>query len=100
MTIKFKNNIGKKELISDLKNIFGTSTSNVSKITDDIIDTVILILKDKKKVNIKNFGSFNIVFKKEREGRNPKNQQKFNITSRNSISFKASSLLRDKLNEV
>ena len=40
----------------------------MQKITDDIIETIATILVEEKKINIKNFGSLNIVYKKkERE---------------------------------
>ena len=65
---------------------------------------VILIKKYKvnnnilKKINLKNLGSLKIVFKKERDGRNPKTKEKYKIKSRNTIQFKASETLKRKLN--
>ena len=41
---------------------------------------------------------FNVVFKNEREGRNPKTKEKFIITSRNTIKFKVSETLKKKIN--
>ena len=90
MTIKNKQSLGKKEIIYSLKSSIGTSYTNIQKITDDIIDILTNILIDQKKINIKNFGSFNIVHKNERIGRNPKTKEEFTITSRNAVKFKPS----------
>ena len=90
MTIKNKQSLGKKEIIYSLKSSIGTSYTNIQKITDDIIDILTNILIDQKKINIKNFGSFNIVYKNERVGRNPKTKEEFTITSRNAVKFKPS----------
>ena len=46
--------------------------------TEKLVESLILILKDlikAKKTSIKNFGTFKIVNKKKRVGRNPKNKK-------------------------
>ena len=99
MTTKYKSSLVKKEIASNIKSSIGLSSKNIQDITDDIIDVIIDILIQRKKLNIKNFGSFNIIFKKEREGRNPKTKEKHIIKERNSIKFRASILLKKKINE-
>ena len=98
MAIKFKQNLGKREIIDKLTPVIGFSSRNIQKITDEIIEIIASILKDQKKINLKNLGSLKIVFKKQRDGRNPKTKEKFIINSRNTIQFKTSELLKKKLN--
>ena len=100
MTIKNKQSLGKKEIIYSLKSSIGTSYTNIQKITDDIIDILTNILIDQKKINIKNFGSFNIVHKNERIGRNPKTKEEFTITSRNAVKFKPSKEFKQIVNDI
>tara|TARA_B100001741_G_C16312715_1_gene486651 strand:+ start:182 stop:484 length:303 start_codon:yes stop_codon:yes gene_type:complete len=100
MTTKFKQNLGKREISNIIKSEIGFSSERIQKVTDDIIESFISTLAEEKKVNIKNFGSFNIVRKKQRVGRNPKTKETFLITSRNSINFKASNQLKQKINEI
>ncbi len=49
MVIKLKDNLGKKEIINNVKSFVGFSSNNLQKITDDIIDIIIDILISKKK---------------------------------------------------
>ena len=98
MTTKLKQNLGKREIITKLTSVIGFSSKNVQKITEDIIEIIISNLVYNKKINLKNFGTFNVVFKSEREGRNPKTKEKFIITSRNTIKFKVSETLKKKIN--
>ena len=98
--IKTRQNLKKKEIVNNLKSTIGFSSKNLLKITDDIIDVIIDVLAKDKKLNIKNFGSFKIIFKNKREGRNPKNKEKFMILPRNTVRFKASILLKQKINEI
>ena len=99
MKIKSEQNLIKKEIAYKIKKKIGFSSEIIQQITDDIIDIFIEFLINKKKINIKNFGSFVIAFKNEREGRNPKTKEKFIINSRNTIKFKASNLLKKKINQ-
>ena len=99
MTTKLKQNLGKREIITKITSAIGFSSKNVQKITEDIIEIIISNLVYNKKINLKNLGTFNVVFKNEREGRNPKTKEKFIITSRNTIKFKVSETLKKKINE-
>ena len=98
MTAKFKQNLGKRELINKLTSVIGFSSKNVQKITEDIIETIVSNLIHYKKINLKNLGTFNVIFKNKREGRNPKTKERFIITSRNTIKFKVSDSLKKKIN--
>ena len=98
MTTKLKQNLGKREIITKITSAIGFSSKNVQKITEDIIEIIISNLVYNKKINLKNLGTFNVVFKNEREGRNPKTKEKFIITSRNTIKFKVSETLKKKIN--
>ena len=100
MTVKFKKNLSKKDISKNIESIIGFSSQKIQKITNDIIELIIKILINQKKINIKNFGSFILVHKKDREGRNPKTKEKFKIISRNTVKFKVSDLLKQKINEI
>ena len=98
MTIKSKQNLGKKEIANKLSSIIGFSSQSIQKITDDIIEIISTNLNEDKKINLKNLGSLKVIFKKERVGRNPKTKETFKINSRNSVKFKASETLKKRIN--
>ena len=52
-----------------------------------------------KNLVLKNIGSFKVIQKKQRIGRNPKTKEKFIISARNSLSFTTSKQLLNKLNK-
>ena len=62
----------------------GMTISGVKKILDNNN------LKEKKKVKISNFGTFEIRYKKQREGRNPKTKEAKLISERHVVLFKPS----------
>ena len=87
MNIKITNN--KKILSKKIYNEIGISQAYNEIITNDLIFILKAIIKDGK-LNIKNFGTFKILNKKERIGRNPKTKKIYTIEARKSISFKTS----------
>ena len=45
MTVKFSQNLGKKEIVNNIKSVIGFSHKHIQKVTDDIIDAIIEILQ-------------------------------------------------------
>ena len=83
-------NLTKKEIINSLYMQLGLSKRILDTILEDILNIIVESLKNKKKVKISNFGTFEIRYKKKREGRNPKTKEKKIISERNGVLFKPS----------
>ena len=94
-----KINLTKKDISRKINLKTGLPTSYTNKITDDFIIILKNLIKNKE-INIKNFGSFKIVKKRERIGRNPKNNKTYLIEARKSLSFKISKNLNNKINNI
>jgi len=99
-TVKNKQiNLKKKDIAKNISLNIGISSLYSSKIFNDIIKLIISILKSKKKINIKNFGGFSSLDKKQRLGRNPKNKKTHIIEKRTVITFSASNNLKKRINK-
>ena len=64
-----------------------------------ILNEIAAGLKEEECVKLAGFGTFSVRHKKERIGRNPKTLKEAVITSRKSVSFKASPILKRFVNE-
>ena len=82
----FDKNIKKENLIKSLSKKTGFSLNFSKKLINDLIDVILDNTKNGN-FNLKNLGSFKIMHKKERIGRNPKTKEEFLISSRKSINF-------------
>jgi len=89
----------KKDITQGLSLNMGFSKNFSKKIVDDLIEILKHAIIEKGNLNLKNLGSFKIIAKKERIGRNPKTKEKFIITSRKSLSFTPSKNLLKSLNK-
>ena len=92
-----KKSITKEDLAINLSKKKGFSISFSKKIINNILDILKYEIKTEK-LNLKNIGSFKLIKKKERLGRNPKTKENFIICSRKTISFSPSEKLLKKIN--
>ena len=91
-------NFTRKDLSNKIFKNLGFSKNLSSKIIDDFFETLISEIIKSNKIKISSFGTFSVLHKKERIGRNPKTKIETKILSRKIIKFKASSSLKEKIN--
>jgi nucleoid DNA-binding protein len=92
-----KNNITKIDIAKELSKKTGYSLE-LSKILINNLLIVLISSIKKNKLNLKNIGTFRLINKSERIGRNPITKENFVITSRKSISFISSKKLLSVVN--
>tara|TARA_B100000575_G_C22641422_1_gene395009 strand:+ start:281 stop:556 length:276 start_codon:yes stop_codon:yes gene_type:complete len=90
----YNKNLTKIDIIKDLSNKTGFSKNYSKKIVDSLVKYLILNIKSGS-FSLKNVGKFNIIYKKQRIGRNPKTKKEFIISARNSISFTPSKNIKN-----
>ena len=98
MTSINRNNTKKKDIVGNIFTNIGISSFYATKIVNDFINILIFNLLSNKFLKIKNFGTFNLLKKNIRMGRNPKNKKNYEILERNIVSFKPSEKLKIKVN--
>jgi len=96
---KVKKNITKDILLNKINSQFGLTKVFSEKIINELIFYLIHHIKKDKIIKIKNFGTFKVLKKNERIGRNPKTREEFLIRGRNVIVFKSSKTFLNKLNK-
>ena len=92
-------NLTKKDLVNLVYMQLGFSKQVAETLIEDFLSTIVSNIKKEKKLKLSKFGTFTIRKKKSRIGRNPKTKEEIKISARNSISFKPSDNLKNKLNE-
>ena len=92
------NNLTRIEIANIINKEIGISRSESSFFVDSIVNEMINTLIEKKILKISSFGTLKLRNKKERIGRNPKTGREHTISARNTISFIASKVLKNKVN--
>ena len=92
-------NFTREDVAESLHSDFGLTKKDCISFVNDIIDIIIDGLQNKGYVKIHNFGSFRVIKKKSRMGRNPKTMKDVIIGERNVLKFKPSKLILDFINK-
>ena len=79
------------------KNV-GLSRNESATLVDSVFGEILKSLIQGHDVKISSFGTFVVRKKKERIGRNPKTGQEVPITARSVVTFRASNVLKSKVN--
>ena len=93
------NNFTRKDLANKIYKNVGFSKNLSLKIVDDFFESIILGIIKSNKIKISSFGTFSILNKKERMGRNPKTGVQVKIISRKVVKFRPSLSFKKKINQ-
>ncbi len=89
--------ITRSDFVARLRERFGITTADAYKLVDVIFDEISEALINGEEVKFAGFGSFKILEKAERMGRNPKTGQAAVISARRVVSFRPSSEFRTRV---
>ena len=90
-------NFKKLDLITNLNKTSGFSVNFSKKLINDLINILIQNIK-LGNLTVKGLGSFKILKKKKRLGRNPKTKEEYVISARKTVKFTSSQKLLKSLN--
>ena len=94
-----KRNFTRKDLSNKIYQNIGFSKNFSSKIIDIFFESLISELIISNKIKISSFGTFKVIDKRERIGRNPKTKVEAKISPRKVVKFKPSSLVKKIINK-
>jgi len=89
--------MNKKSLAEKIVEKNEITLTKAEAIVTDLFEEIATSLKEKNDVSIANFGIFKVKYREPRMGRNPKTGESIKIAGRNVVSFKSSSVLKEKV---
>ncbi len=91
-------NLTKKDLVNLVYMQLGFSKQISENLIEDFLSTIVINIKQEKKLKLSKFGTFSIRQKKSRIGRNPKTKEEKMISSRDVVLFKPSKEFKEFVN--
>ncbi len=88
----------KADIVEEVFKKLGFSKSQASEIVETVFETMKETLERGEKLKISGFGNFVPRDKKTRIGRNPKTGEAIEISARRVVTFKASPVLKARMN--
>ena len=95
-----KKNFTRKDLSKRIYQNLGFSKRYSSTLIDNFFETLIQELIRSNKIKISSFGTFKVINKKKRVGRNPKTKEEAIIAPRKVVKFSPSLLVKQKINNL
>ena len=94
-----KRNFTRNDLSKELYQSIGFSKNLSSKIVDNFFEILVSEIIKSGKVKISSFGTFSVLYKNERMGRNPKTGEQIRISASRKVKWKMSKILYKRLNK-
>ena len=91
--------MNKSDLIGNLEGkLKNLSRKEIEVIVDTVFDRMTHALSDGGRIEIRGFGSFEVRTRDPRQGRNPKTGEEVPILPRRVLTFRASNVLKERIN--
>lgn len=91
--------MNKSELVATIAEKVGTSKKSAEANLDAIIEIISEVLRNKEKVQLIGFGSFETRERAARKGRNPRTKEEIRIPASTIPAFKPGKALKDAVNK-
>tara|TARA_B100000029_G_C17148758_1_gene805183 strand:- start:159 stop:458 length:300 start_codon:yes stop_codon:yes gene_type:complete len=91
-------NFTRKNIVKKIYEKLGFSKNFSSTVIDSFFELIILDILQSKTVKISSFGTFKVIQKNQRIGRNPKTKVEAKISARKIVKFKPSNIVKYKIN--
>jgi len=92
--------MNKKHIVQAIHDKVGFSKRETSAIVDKAIELLTSSLAAEEPVLISSFGKFDIRERKAHKGRNPQTGEAITIPARKVVTFRASRVLKERINEA
>lgn len=89
----------KEHLINAVKKELNLNLEQSNKLVNAIINSIFKKIINANAVKIRKFGTFSVMHKKLRMGRNPKTMEEKEISARKVVKFEASRSLKQRMND-
>jgi len=87
--------MNKKELVNEVSGKVGITKKEVGNILDAITEIIRKALSRREKVTLAGFGTFRVLNRKARRGRNPQTGEELQIPAKKVAKFKAGKNLKE-----
>ena len=95
----YKKNLTRKNLRDKIFQNLGFSKNFSNSIVDSFFSSLVSELTKENMIKISSFGTFKVINKRERIGRNPKTKIETKISARKVVTFSPSLSIKNKINK-
>ncbi len=97
---KEKRNVTKKEIVKQISEQLGLTQLKTKEIVQKTFDAIIETLLVEKRIELRNFGVFEVKRRKARKARNPRTGEKVDVEPKNVVTFKPGKEMEERVRNI
>jgi integration host factor subunit beta len=99
-SLKEKRNVTKKEIVKQISEELGLTQLKTKEIVQKTFDAIIDTLLREKRIELRNFGVFEVKRRKARKARNPRTGEKVDVEPKNVVTFKPGKEMEERVRSM
>ncbi len=88
----------KKDIARAIAQEYKITQVKAKQVIQGVLDAIVDVLVEQERLELRNFGVFEVVVRKERKARNPRTDQPVTVPRRKRVRFKPGRLILQRLN--
>jgi nucleoid DNA-binding protein len=92
--------VTKKEIVKQISDDLGLTQLKVKDIVQKTFDAIVETLLREKRIELRNFGVFEVKRRKPRKARNPRTGEKVDVEAKNVVTFKPGKEMEEKVRNM
>jgi nucleoid DNA-binding protein len=93
-------NVTKKEIVKQISEQLGLTQLKTKEIVQKTFDAIIETLLQEKRIELRNFGVFEVKRRKARKARNPRTGEKVDVEPKNVVTFKPGKEMEERVRNM
>ena len=89
--------VTKKDIARTIAKQLGRSQIQTMRIVDEILDVIVNILAEEGRVELRNFGVFEVRWRKARKARNPRTGEQVMVPQKCTVIFKPGQVVQERV---
>jgi nucleoid DNA-binding protein len=87
----------KNEMVVNIAKATGLKQADIKKIVQMVLDGIIDVLVSDRRIELRNFGVFEVRHRKARKARNPRTGEEVMVPDKNVVTFKPGRIMNEKI---
>ena len=92
--------VTKNDMVIEIARITGIEQQKVKQIVQLTLDSIVSTLAQEGRIELRNFGVFEVRVRKARKARNPRTGTEVLVASKKVVSFKAGKIMEERISAV
>jgi DNA-binding protein HU-beta/integration host factor subunit beta len=92
--------VTKKEIVKQISEKLGLTQLKTKEIVQDTFDAIVETLLRERRIELRNFGVFEVKRRKPRKARNPRTGEKVDVGAKNVVTFKPGKEMEEKIRQL